>query len=124
MSALNLLIKNTDGRYETSKPLSTKELIKAVSDILMKRFEKGAEICSPAASTEFLKLALGAEERENLAVIYLTNSHRVISYEVLFQGSISSASIAPREIVKRGLALNAAACILSHNHPSGNGKSI
>ncbi len=44
----------------------------------------------------------------------------MIAYEELFQGTISSASIYPREVVKRALKLNAAAVILSHNHPSGN----
>ncbi len=37
----------------------------------------------------------------------------------LFHGSIDSASVYPRQIVKRALAHNAAALILAHNHPSG-----
>jgi DNA repair protein RadC len=32
---------------------------------------------------------------------------------------LDSASVYPREVVKRALALNAAALILTHNHPSG-----
>jgi len=38
----------------------------------------------------------------------------------MFHGTIDSASVYPREIVKEALRLNAAAVILSHNHPSGN----
>ena len=34
--------------------------------------------------------------------------------------SIDSASVYPRELVKEALRLNAAAVIVSHNHPSGN----
>lgn len=37
----------------------------------------------------------------------------------MFLGSINSAHIHPREIVKTALACNAAAIILAHNHPSG-----
>ena len=37
----------------------------------------------------------------------------------MFQGSIDSASVYPRQVVKRALAHNAAALILTHNHPSG-----
>jgi DNA repair protein RadC len=37
----------------------------------------------------------------------------------LFRGSIDSASVYPRQVVKRSLANNAAAVILTHNHPSG-----
>jgi DNA repair protein RadC len=34
-------------------------------------------------------------------------------------GTIDSASVHVREVIKRALALNAAALIFSHNHPSG-----
>jgi DNA replication and repair protein RadC len=37
----------------------------------------------------------------------------------LFRGTLSQASVYPREVVKRALAHNAAALILAHNHPSG-----
>ena len=43
----------------------------------------------------------------------------MIAFEELFQGTLDSASVYPREVVKRALALNAAALILTHNHPSG-----
>ncbi len=35
------------------------------------------------------------------------------------QGTLDSASVYPREVVKRSLEFNAAALILAHNHPSG-----
>ncbi|KAG1213018.1 hypothetical protein G6F68_021815 [Rhizopus microsporus] len=38
----------------------------------------------------------------------------------MFHGTIDSASVYPREVVKEALRLNAAAVIVSHNHPSGN----
>ena len=38
----------------------------------------------------------------------------------MFRGSIDSASVYPREVVKIALEHNAAAMILTHNHPSGN----
>ena len=34
-------------------------------------------------------------------------------------GTIDSASVYPREVVKAALACNAAAVVLAHNHPSG-----
>jgi DNA repair protein RadC len=43
----------------------------------------------------------------------------VIVFEELFRGTIDGASVHPREVVRRALAHNAAAVILSHNHPSG-----
>ncbi|MDH5692190.1 MAG: hypothetical protein OEZ47_03715, partial [Gammaproteobacteria bacterium] len=41
------------------------------------------------------------------------------SIEEMFRGTIDGASVYPREVVKRALALNAAAVIFAHNHPSG-----
>ena len=35
------------------------------------------------------------------------------------RGTIDGASVHPREVVREALACNAAAVILSHNHPSG-----
>ncbi|MNZ42830.1 hypothetical protein D3C78_604130 [compost metagenome] len=43
----------------------------------------------------------------------------MLAFEVLFRGSIDGASVYPRQVVKRALAHNAAALILTHNHPSG-----
>jgi DNA repair protein RadC len=37
----------------------------------------------------------------------------------MFHGTLTQTSVYPREVVKRALALNAAAVIFAHNHPSG-----
>ena len=37
----------------------------------------------------------------------------------MFRGSIDSASVYPRQVVKRALAHNATTVIFCHNHPSG-----
>src|SRR5690606_25806041 len=36
-----------------------------------------------------------------------------------FRGTIDGTSVYPREVVKAALAVNAAAVIIAHNHPSG-----
>ena len=43
----------------------------------------------------------------------------MLAFEALFQGSIDSTSVYPRQVVRRALAHNAAAVIFCHNHPSG-----
>jgi len=53
-------------------------------------------------------------------VVYLDQRHGVIAGEILSHGTIDGASVHPRIILQRALQLNAAAVILSHNHPSGN----
>ncbi len=58
--------------------------------------------------------------RETFAVVFLDTRHHVLAMEDMFQGTINSATVFPREIVKRSLQLNAAAIVAVHNHPSGN----
>ena len=63
---------------------------------------------------------LAGFEHEVFAVLFLDTRHRLIEYREMFHGTIDSASVYPREVVKEALRLNAAAVILSHNHPSGS----
>jgi DNA repair protein RadC len=76
-------------------------------------------LTSPAATRRFLKLRMLAYDREVFACLFLDNRHRVIAFEELFFGTIDTASVHPREVLKAALRHNAAALILTHNHPSG-----
>ena len=51
--------------------------------------------------------------------MFLDTRHRPIGWEVLFAGTVNRAHVHSREVLKRGLELNAAALVLGHNHPSG-----
>jgi DNA repair protein RadC len=86
---------------------------------LLARLHRGQVLGSPAEVRQFLQLKLRGLEHEVFACLYLDNQHAVIGYEELFRGTIDGASVYPREVVKRCLALNAAAVIFAHNHPSG-----
>lgn len=59
-------------------------------------------------------------DREVFSVVFLDTRHHVIALEEIFEGTINSATVFPREIVRRALQLNAAAIVAVHNHPSGN----
>ncbi len=74
---------------------------------------------SPEAVKQYLRLQLAPLPHEVFAVLFLDAQHRLIALEELFRGTLTQTSVYPREIVKRALALNAAALILAHNHPSG-----
>ncbi len=52
-------------------------------------------------------------------VLLLDNQHRLLELVELFQGTIDSANVYPRKVVKLALSKNAAAVILAHNYPSG-----
>jgi DNA repair protein RadC len=80
---------------------------------------RGEALSSPADSRDYLAVRLRGYDREVFAAVFLDNRHRVLGFEELFRGTIDGTSVHPREVVKRALALNAAALIVAHNHPSG-----
>ena len=59
------------------------------------------------------------EYAEVFMILFLDSKNRVIAHEELFRGSIASAAVHPREVVKRALRHNAAGVVAVHNHPSG-----
>ena len=86
---------------------------------LKEELQRGNALNSPRAVRDYLQLQLGGCQQEIFMVLFLDTQHRVIASEELFHGTLSQASVYPREVVKRALAHNAAAVILAHNHPSG-----
>lgn len=113
----NLEIQEANGAYRAA---TAEEILHAARITLGRRFRRGRVLTSPAESREFLRLQLAHLEHEVFAVLWLDNRHRVIEFETLFRGTIDSASVHSREVVKTALHHNAAACILAHNHPSGD----
>ena len=87
---------------------------------LAERAREKTMLESPFAVREYLKSMLRHEPHEVFGCLFLNSKHQVLTFEALFRGSIDSASVHPRQVVKRALAHNAAALILCHNHPSGN----
>ncbi|MCD5996937.1 DNA repair protein RadC [Pseudomonas sp. CDFA 602] len=81
---------------------------------------KGEALQSPGAVRSYLRLQLEQEQCEVFAVLFLDTQHRVLQFVRMFTGTIDRASVYPREVVKAGLALNASAAIVCHNHPSGD----
>ena len=74
---------------------------------------------SPTRVKDYLALQMRHLGHEVFAVLFVDSQHRLLAFEILFRGSLTQTSVHPREVVKRALALNAAAVVLAHNHPSG-----
>ncbi|MGB1012254.1 MAG: RadC family protein [Thiolinea sp.] len=89
---------------------------------LRERLQRGDVLDDPDAVRFYLTSKLRDRKAEVFAVVFVDNRHRVIAYEEMFQGTIDGASVYPREVVRAALRHNAAAVILSHNHPSGVGE--
>jgi DNA repair protein RadC len=74
---------------------------------------------TPGALKDYVALHLGGRAHEVFAVLFLDAQHRLLKLEEMFQGTVAHTSVHPREVVRRALALNAAAAVVAHNHPSG-----
>ncbi len=74
---------------------------------------------APAAVRDWLRLKLAHLPHESFVALWLDAQHRLVADEELFRGTLTQTAVYPREVVKRALALNAAAVIFAHNHPSG-----
>jgi DNA repair protein RadC len=81
--------------------------------------EPGDLMSGPGVVGEFFHRRLRDHRAEVFAVMFLDTRLRMIAFEELFHGTVDQADIYPREIAKRALALNAAAVVVGHNHPSG-----
>ncbi|MCZ6774207.1 MAG: DNA repair protein RadC [Proteobacteria bacterium] len=74
---------------------------------------------TPSDAGTYLISRMKAYRREVFACLFLDTRHRVIAFRELFFGSVDSAQVHPREIIRACLEFNCAAVILAHNHPSG-----
>lgn len=58
--------------------------------------------------------------RELFLIILLNGRNQIIDMVTIFEGSLTTSAVYPREVVKLILERDAAAVIFVHNHPSGN----
>jgi DNA repair protein RadC len=86
---------------------------------LAEDLQQGIALDSPQAVKDYLALTLRSLPYESFMVLFVSAQNRLIAAEEMFRGTLTQTSVYPREIVKRALALNAAAVLLAHNHPSG-----
>ena len=87
---------------------------------LSQRLKEREAFETPDAVKQYLQLQLAHKNHEVFAVLFLDNQNRMLAMEELFRGTLNQTSVYPREVVMRALHHQAAAVVLSHNHPSGS----
>ena len=98
--------------------------IRLVQEIA-REFLKGKIVAQPYFKSsreifDYLYHAMRDLKKELFKVIYLSSQNQIIEVTDLFEGTVDSSSISPREVVEEALKDKAAALIFVHNHPSGN----
>ncbi len=69
---------------------------------------------------DYLYYSMRDLKKEVFKVIYLDSANQIIDAVDLFEGTLESIPIHPREIVESVVSHHAAATIFVHNHPSGD----
>jgi DNA repair protein RadC len=82
--------------------------------------ETNSFLNSTEIAKQFFRAQLQGLEREVFLVAFLNSQYALIHHEIMFTGTVDAAHVHVREVVKEALARNAAAVVLSHNHPSGS----
>jgi len=90
---------------------------------MVKETSRGCEILSSSMAFNVIKpLTAAHNDVEVMYGIFLDTKNHVLGIEQLASGTISSAVVYPREIVKAALERKASCLILAHNHPTGDPK--
>ena len=99
-------------------------VIKAIQELSLRDVEhelaRADQFADSASVSRFLRRRIGHESRETFACLFLNARNQLISFEVLFRGSVDRAHVHAREVLRRGIEINAVAVVLAHNHPSGS----
>lgn len=69
---------------------------------------------------DYLRATMAHLRHEEFRLLFLNKKNILIADEPQPSGTIDRAPIYPREIIRRAIALEAAAIIMVHNHPSGD----
>jgi DNA repair protein RadC len=69
---------------------------------------------------DYLYHALRAMKREKFKVLFLDAKNQILEEKTLFEGTVDSSAVYPREIIKDALRYEASSLIFVHNHPSGD----
>ena len=97
------------------------KLIHQVSRRFLKERMMQRPVCHSSQEVfDYLYHSLRDLKREKFKVIFLDAKNQIIEEKTLFEGTVDSSVVYPREIIKLALKLGASSLIFVHNHPSGD----
>ena len=102
-TALDLKIIEAAGRELAKGAITKREVLSSWSSVI-----------------EYCRAAMAFAEVEQFRILFLDKRNGLLADELQQTGTVDHTPVYPREVVRRGLELNASALILVHNHPSGD----
>lgn len=110
-----LYVQEETGNY---RPATRKD-IAAEAQRIAKIQNLKPTIGNSSALIEYLKLVMMTRVTEQMRVIYVDNSNKVIGEEVVSEGVEDQTAVFPRMICRKALEKYATGIIVVHNHPTG-----
>jgi DNA repair protein RadC len=110
-------VRSPAGRYKLA---SDEQILAAGRTAAESLVSSSSPVDQPTKVKQFFQAKLAGLGHECAAFLYLDSRFKPIRYIEQGSGTLSQASVYPREIVKTALRLNAAAILMAHNHPSGS----
>lgn len=84
------------------------------------RYAPQVSVTSWHELTDYVTTSYASERSEVFRVLFLDKKNRLIEDRVMGRGTVDHVPVYPREIARAAIELDACACILVHNHPSGD----
>ncbi|WP_323016251.1 RadC family protein [Castellaniella sp.] len=104
------------GAAKTCELLAVQELGRRA---LEEPLRNGRALSQPERVKQFCAMRLAHLRVEHCIALFLDTQLQLIDCAEIARGTLSHASIYPREVARAALKHHAAALILAHNHPSG-----
>ena len=96
-------------------------LIQEVSRRFLKDRMMSRPVCHCSQDVhDYLCHAMRDLRTERFKVLFLDAKNRILEEKTLFEGTVDSSAVYPREVIKDALRWEASAMIFAHNHPSGD----
>lgn len=97
------------------------KLIQEVSRRFLKEKMMSKPYCHSSEEVfEYLYHTLRDLKREKFKVLFLGSKNQILEEKTIFEGTVDTSAVYPREILKEALRCNASSLIFAHNHPSGD----
>ncbi len=97
------------------------KLIREVSRRFLKDRMMSRQVCNSSQEVfDYLYHTMRESTREKFKVLFLDAKNRIIEEKTVFEGTVDSSIVYPREIIRAALRFNAISLIFVHNHPSGD----
>jgi len=100
--------------------LYIKLLHEVPAEVLRQRIVEQPSYKSSKEVFDYLNYSMRDLKNEVFKAIYLNNRNQIIDIAELFEGTLDSIPIRPRDIVESAINHRATAVIFAHNHPAGD----